>query len=130
MSRIPPISLGQIYNQQRKGGTHKGVDFPAPNGTPIPAAADGTVYYTGTSGSFGKWIILEHNINGEIIYTIYAHMEALSSLKKGATVSAGQEIGKVGKTDSGTTAPNGGPHLHFEIAKKKPKSSCRESWTR
>ena len=86
---------------------HKGVDFAAPSGTPIFAAADGVVTEAGwTNGGYGNIVELRHD-NGAL--TLYAHTNKVY-VSKGQTVNKGQAIAEVGSTGNST-----GPHLHFEI---------------
>lgn len=89
---------------------HKGVDFRAPTGTPIPAAGAGRVVKRGYNRGHGNFIRIRHNGSFE---TLYAHM---SKFKKGVDVGTvvkqGQIIGF-----SGSTGLSTGPHLHYEIIK-------------
>ena len=85
---------------------HKGVDFAAPTGTPIYAAAAGTVISSGYSGNAGKMIVINHG-NGVITY--YMHCNALY-VSAGQKVTKGQNIAVVGSTGNST-----GPHLHFQV---------------
>ena len=86
---------------------HKGVDFAAPTGTPIFAAADGVVTYSGwTDDGYGNVVELRHE-NGEL--TLYAHTNKVY-VSKGQVINKGQAIAEVGSTGRST-----GPHLHFEI---------------
>ena len=78
----------------------------APNGTPIYAAQPGTAIIAGYSSAWGNYVVINH---GNGITTLYAHMSKILTTK-GATVSAGQQIGKVGSTGYST-----GNHLHFEV---------------
>lgn len=87
---------------------HSGIDIPAPAGTPIVAAASGTVEWATYSSSAGNWIGINH---GNGVYTVYMHMSAML-VSAGASVSAGQTIGLVGTTGSST-----GNHLHFSVRK-------------
>lgn len=98
------------------GNDHFGTDYPAAAGTPIPSAATGVVYYNGIGTGFGNTVILYHGQNavGEDVYTVYAHMQAASSLVIGETVQVGDFVGNVGSTGTGGV-PNGQNHLHFEI---------------
>jgi len=88
---------------------HKGVDFAAPNGTPIRASGDGVVDYAGNGVTgYGNLVILKHWAN---YTTAYAHMSRFASnLRKGQRISQGDVIGYVGSTGWST-----GNHLHYEF---------------
>jgi murein DD-endopeptidase MepM/ murein hydrolase activator NlpD len=88
---------------------HKGVDFAAPNGTPIRASGDGVVDYAGNGVTgYGNLVVLKHWSN---YTTAYAHMSRFASnLRKGTRVSQGDVIGYVGSTGWST-----GNHLHYEF---------------
>lgn len=100
---------------------HHGVEFYNASGTPVLAAADGTVYYAGndTERAFSTWlwlygniVILEHPLTGapfDRLYTLYAHLSKMD-VSVGQAVRAGEKIGEVGMT--GTAS---GSHLHFEV---------------
>lgn len=85
---------------------HKGLDIAARSGTPIYAAAGGTVEFSGTQGSLGKLVIINH---GNGVKTYYAHCNSLI-VSAGQKVEAGANIATVGKTGTAT-----GYHLHFEV---------------
>jgi murein DD-endopeptidase MepM/ murein hydrolase activator NlpD len=87
---------------------HQGIDYGAPMGSPIVAATDGTVSYSGWHGGHGNYVQLKH-AGG--MATGYAHMSRIIA-KAGERVRAGQLIGYVGSTGLST-----GPHLHFEVFK-------------
>ncbi len=88
---------------------HGGIDLAAPIGTPIYAAAVGTVTSASFSACGGNMVILRHDKGME---TRYLHMEHFADgLMPGEPVRQGQEIGVIGVTGSCTT----GPHLHYEI---------------
>jgi murein DD-endopeptidase MepM/ murein hydrolase activator NlpD len=86
---------------------HKGVDLPAPMGTPIHAAGDGVVDFVGTQNGYGNFVVLKHWSNYS---TAYGHMSRFANLHRGQKVSQGDVIGYVGATGWAT-----GPHLHYEF---------------
>ena len=89
---------------------HKGVDFRAATGTPIPAAGAGRVVARGYNRGHGNYIKLRHNGSYE---TLYAHLSKfVKNVKVGTNVRQGQIIGYAGSTGMST-----GPHLHYEIIK-------------
>ncbi len=89
---------------------HKGVDFRASTGTPIPAAGAGRVVARGYNRGHGNYIKLRHNGSYE---TLYAHLSKFArGVVVGTAVRQGQTIGYVGSTGLST-----GPHLHYEIIK-------------
>ncbi len=85
---------------------HNGVDLAAPTGTPIYAAADGTVSKAEWFSSYGLYVALEH---GGEIQTRYGHMSRIN-VQPGQQVRKGDVIGFVGSTGRST-----GPHLHYEV---------------
>lgn len=87
---------------------HAAIDIAAPTGTPIKAALDGKVSSEGYNGTYGNFIILNHDGGYQ---TLYAHLSAFS-VSKGVRVSQGQKIGLVGSTGYST-----GPHVHFGVYK-------------
>lgn len=87
---------------------HHGTDFGAKRGTPILAAADGTVIFSGWKGGYGKVVKIQHK-DGYV--TLYAHQSRIR-VKKNEQVKVGQIIGYVGSTGRST-----GPHLHFGLYK-------------
>lgn len=90
----------------RWGTFHKGIDVGVGMGTPIAAAAAGTVFFSGQMSGYGNVILIDHG-NGMV--TLYAHQSSLIA-GNGAQVARGQTIGLVGSTGHST-----GPHLHFEV---------------
>lgn len=97
-NRISPIT-GKREN-------HNGIDFAAPSGTNIYAAAGGTVIDSRYSSSWGNVVQIDH---GGGLITLYAHC-SYRGVQKGQTVSKGQLIAKVGTTGWST-----GNHLHFTV---------------
>ncbi len=99
---------GGIITQGVHG--YNGIDIGAPNGTPIYAAAAGTVVVAlgggGYNGGYGNYVVVRHS-NGT--QTLYAHMSSVLTTS-GASVEKGEQIGTVGNTGKST-----GNHLHFEV---------------
>jgi murein DD-endopeptidase MepM/ murein hydrolase activator NlpD len=89
----------------RWGRLHAGIDIGAGYGTPIHAAASGTVIFAGWMGGYGNFVIVDH---GGGLSTGYAHQSSIAV--GGGSVSQGQVIGYVG-----CTGHCFGPHLHFEV---------------
>ncbi len=86
---------------------HPGIDFSAPQGTPVYATGAGTVAVVKTSLSgYGKQVIIDHGFGYR---TRYAHLQDFS-VKQGQKVERGQSIGLVGNTGTSTA-----PHLHYEV---------------
>ena len=89
---------------------HLGIDFAAPIGTPVHAAANGTVIFAGRKGGYGNCVIIRH-ING--YKTLYAHLKKFArGIRRGRYVKKGRTIAYVGSTGLST-----GPHLHFGLYK-------------
>ncbi|WP_436704233.1 phage tail tape measure protein [Lactiplantibacillus plantarum] len=86
---------------------HKGIDFSAPMGTPIPAQYAGTVVTAGSASGFGNWVVIRPN--GMNMNTVYGHMRSYS-VHAGEKVKAGQIIARVGAEGEAT-----GPHVHYEL---------------
>ncbi|WP_130472793.1 peptidoglycan DD-metalloendopeptidase family protein, partial [Candidatus Magnetaquicoccus inordinatus] len=87
---------------------HKGVDYAAPQGTPVRASGDGRVTYIGHKGDYGQFITIRHN---DTYSTAYAHLSSFGrGLRVGSQVKQGEVIGRVGTTGAST-----GPHLHYEV---------------
>jgi murein DD-endopeptidase MepM/ murein hydrolase activator NlpD len=90
----------------RWGGFHPGIDIGVPTGTPIHAAAAGTVIYCGWEEGYGNLVVIDHH-NG--LATAYGHQSRIVSTC-GENVAQGQVIGYSGCTGFCT-----GPHVHFEV---------------
>lgn len=102
-----PVS-GTITSRfgRRSSGMHTGLDIATSAGTPIKAAASGTVIQAGYKGSYGNLVVIAHT---DSIQTYYAHCSRLY-VNVGQTVNQGDVIAAVGSTGNST-----GPHLHLEI---------------
>ena len=90
----------------RWGRMHQGIDIGVPMGTPIKAAAAGTVIYCGWESGYGNLTVIDHGGN---LATAYGHQSSIA-VSCGEQVAQGQVIGYVGCTGHCT-----GPHLHFEV---------------
>ncbi|HZH38349.1 MAG TPA: M23 family metallopeptidase [Flavisolibacter sp.] len=92
---------------------HAGLDFAAPQGTPIYATADGTVKVSGFSdGGYGNHVVINHGYGYE---TLYGHMVRIK-VRNGTRVKRGEVVGYVGNTGKST-----GPHCHYEVRKNGQK---------
>jgi murein DD-endopeptidase MepM/ murein hydrolase activator NlpD len=115
-SRQSPVAKGSFRLTARfgqhgpywSGGVHTGLDFAGSSGTPIRAAASGTVISTGYEGAYGNRIVIDH---GNGYRTTYNHLSGITA-SVGQKVTAGDRIGSLGNTGNST-----GPHLHFEVTK-------------
>jgi murein DD-endopeptidase MepM/ murein hydrolase activator NlpD len=113
---IKPVDDGRLSSRfgwrrwhpiLKRPAFHAGIDWAAPSGTPVRAAADGRVVQARSSyGGYGTYLKLDH---GGRIETAYAHLSSMQ-VRRGARVRRGEVIGRVGRTGRAT-----GPHLHFEL---------------
>ena len=85
---------------------HEGVDIAVPSGTPVHAAAAGTVIHAGWLGGYGNLVVVDH---GNGISTAYAHNTSVA-VAVGQQVAQGDVIAYSGSTGNST-----GPHVHFEV---------------
>ena len=121
---IPVLGVEQddlvdTYTQSRAGGarSHDAIDIMAPEGTPVIAAAPGTVEKIYFSDGGGGNTVYVRSEDGRWSY-YYAHLQSYApALKEGQKVERGQLLGRVGHT--GNANPEG-PHLHFAINRMAP----------
>lgn len=116
---IPDYRYGGVFFG--RDIVHTGVDIPSPEGTPIMAAAPGTVVWADwglfretpgdSTDPYGMAVAIRHDFgfNDQQLYTVYAHM-SLMNVIVGQHVETGEVIGFVGSTGATT-----GPHVHFEV---------------
>jgi len=104
-------------NEERN--IHLGIDFWIKAGTKVLAALDGRVHsfdFNAGLGNYGSTIILEHQLENEIFYTLYGHlsMESIENIEIDSVYKKGQTLATLGDA-----SVNGGysPHLHFQIIK-------------
>ncbi len=102
--RVAPCSWGCSSD-------HQGVDFDPGYGTAIHAIADGVVVQSASDGGLGQHVVIEHEVDGRMVQSVYGHMiYGSQTVGVGTVVKRGQILGSVGSTGAST-----GPHLHFEI---------------
>lgn len=107
-SRVSSGFGGRLHPIFRNWRAHTGVDFAAPKGTRVLAAADGTVVSAGWRNGYGNTLELRH---GGGITTLYAHLSGFASgIRAGQRVRQGDPVAYVGATGWAT-----GPHLHYEF---------------
>lgn len=101
---------------QEWGGTHNGIDFAAPAGTPIYSSNSGVVMYISPeTSSMGNAVCIKTDVvdpNGNKLIVRYLHMLQTPLVSVGDRVSVGQLLGYVGSTGNST-----GNHLHFDVIK-------------
>lgn len=85
---------------------HTGIDYAAPNGTPIYSMADGKVIVSEYSNGYGNYVVIDH---GNGLSTLYSHNSS-NLVSVGEIVKSGQAVAKMGETGYAT-----GPHVHFEV---------------
>ena len=116
---IRPKQLTDTYTQARAGGarTHDAIDIMAAEGTPVLAAADGTVEKLFFSNGGGGITVYVRSPDQRWTY-YYAHLQGYApGLAEGQKVKRGQVLGRVGHTGNANPA---GPHLHFAINRMEP----------
>jgi len=99
--RIHPITKEKMK--------HSGVDLKGAIGDPVTVVEDGEVVEADFDTTYGNYIMVKHEVNGEVIYSKYGHLSKID-VKVGDFVNNGDKIGEVGATGMAT-----GPHLHFEM---------------
>jgi murein DD-endopeptidase MepM/ murein hydrolase activator NlpD len=108
---MPVVKLKQVsrgFGPTPGNGFHSGVDLTAPYGSPVQAAATGTVVFAGTFYGYGNMLDIRH---ADGLVTRYAHLSAFTpGLRVGSAVQTGGLIGAIG-----TSGNAHGPHLHFEV---------------
>lgn len=104
-------AVGSFWGMERDGGkrSHEGIDIFAGRGTPVVAATNGSISFTGERGLGGRQVWLRDGLFGKSLY--YAHLDSIA-VQSGATVKTGDTLGFVGNTGNARSTP---PHLHFGI---------------
>ncbi len=122
LSRPVPVKIDATYRfastQRGDREVHHGVELVAASGTPVLAAAEGRVAFAGDDlkeqvapwpGFYGNYVVLEHQLTGQTLFTLYGHLSKIE-VQAGQKVVLGQKIGEVGASGSAI-----GSHLHFEV---------------
>ena len=124
-SRITSVMGMRLHPVTNTLKQHTGVDYAAPTGTPVRSVGDGVVEVAGWQGGYGNTVVVRHR-NGHS--TLYGHLSKIN-VRKGQSVSQGQDVGAVGATGTAT-----GPHLHFEFrvngVHRDPLTLARQSESR
>jgi murein DD-endopeptidase MepM/ murein hydrolase activator NlpD len=105
-SRITSGFAMRMHPLMQTWRQHNGVDYGAPQGTPVRAVGDGVVDFAGWRSGYGNVVEVQHGSNRS---TLYAHLSRID-VRKGQRAEQGQRLGAVGSTGWAT-----GPHLHFEF---------------
>jgi len=121
--------IGEVITPYRNGadpyagGQHRGIDIAAAMGTPVRAAAGGTVTFSGTAGSSGVTVAVR-SADGRLDAS-YLHLSAVS-VAKGDRVGAGSRLGSVGTSGKRSAAQ---PHLHFGVREAGSRHAYRDPLT-
>jgi murein DD-endopeptidase MepM/ murein hydrolase activator NlpD len=124
---VTAAKLRDTFSESRARGSrvHEAIDIMASRGTPVIAAAPGTVEKLFLSKAGGNTIYLRSQDRGTIHY--YAHLDRYEAgLKEGQRIARGQRLGTVGST--GNASPSA-PHLHFAILRTTPDAEWWEPST-
>jgi murein DD-endopeptidase MepM/ murein hydrolase activator NlpD len=105
-SRMTSGFAMRMHPLLRDWRAHRGVDYAAPQGTPVRTVGEGVVEFAGWQNGYGNVVHIEHGNNKS---TLYAHLSQID-VRRGQRVEQGQRVGAVGATGWAT-----GPHLHFEF---------------
>ncbi len=127
VARVRRDQLADTFTDERGDGgrTHHALDIMAPRGTPVIAAAPGTIERLFVSEDGGNTIYVRSDDRSTIYY--YAHLDGYAPrLAEGQRVSRGQPLGTVGSTGNGDPAA---PHLHFAVMRTTPGAEWWEPAT-
>ncbi len=106
-----------LFQSKQQRSIHLGIDIWAPAGTGVYVPLGGIVHsfaFNNNFGDYGATIILQHQLNGLVFYTLYGHLSLadLSTLQKGTYMSRGILLAHVGEPSDNGDWP---PHLHFQV---------------
>lgn len=127
VANISASELSDTFNDRRGGGSrlHEALDIMAPRGTPVIAAAPGTVEKLFRSDDGGNTIYVRSEDGRTIHY--YAHLDRYAQgLREGQKVRRGQRLGTVGSSGNASAE---GPHLHFAVMRTTPDAKWWEPAT-
>jgi len=127
VSGVARAALSDSYQDARGGGerVHEAIDIMAPRGTPVIAAAPGTIEKLFQSQDGGNTIYQRSEDRRTIYY--YAHLDSYApDVAEGQKIARGQTLGAVGSTGN---ASETAPHLHFAILRTAPKADWWDTGT-
>ncbi len=107
-----PLATGYVSCEFMCYPNHTGIDLAnyGDTSTPVYAAQAGTVIRAGWHSAYGNHVMITHNVNGQVLTTVYAHMHSAPYVSVGQQVSRGTQLGTMGNTGNSF-----GAHLHFEV---------------
>lgn len=107
-----PLATGYVSCEFMCYPNHTGIDLAnyGDTSTPVYAAQAGTVIRAGWHSAYGNYVMITHNVNGQVLTTVYAHMHSAPYVSVGQQVSRGTQLGTMGDTGNSF-----GAHLHFEV---------------
>ena len=109
-----PLATGYVSCEFMCYPNHTGIDLAnyGDTSTPVYAAQAGTVIRAGWHSAYGNHVMITHNVNGQILTTVYAHMHSAPYVSVGQQVSRGTQLGTMGNTGNSF-----GAHLHLRFMK-------------
>ncbi|TYB81652.1 M23 family metallopeptidase [Maritimibacter fusiformis] len=121
-ANAPSIAQQFMTPKTEDGQGHYGIDVADPPGSPVIAAAAGTVYLSYFEPMYGNRIVIDHgpDANGRRVFTHYKHLD-VRQVEAGARVVQGQQIGTLGETGVLSSYA----HLHFEVSREKSPGARR-----
>lgn len=107
-----PLATGYVSCEFMCYPNHTGIDLAnyGDTSTPVYAAQAGIVIRAGWHSAYGNHVMITHNVNGQVLTTVYAHMHSAPYVSVGQQVSRGTQLGTMGNTGNSF-----GAHLHFEV---------------
>lgn len=117
-----PGNIVGHYGEKRTDHIHNGIDIAVVIGTPVKAVADGKVVEARRADGYGKFVVIEHTVNGKPVTSEYGHISRWA-VQQGQQVKQGQIIAY-----SGNEGKSEGPHLHLTIREGKYQGRAVTPW--